>query len=130
MGKVESIAVISVAGVVAYAIFSLSRFKLPSFELPTFEWPKLFPRKEEPTNVSLTAGKDIPMITFTGTIPENYKTPRERQLEEQVKTIEPLVNIMESQQRAIVKSSGLTQEEIIQSEKLLWDAIEQGRMEI
>jgi hypothetical protein len=98
--------------------------------LPSFTWPSLptWGDLEIPAaggildrDVTLTAGEDIPLITFTPSVPD--LTPR---FEAEISTRRALADIMERQERGLVKASGLTRAEITQSERLAFESARLG----
>ena len=92
---------------------------LPSFEWPTWPtWSAAPPEELIPVDASLTAGVDIPGITFTAVIPEAAWVPRER-FEAESRTRRQLADLLEAAYR---KDPEISMEQITQSEKLLFES--------
>lgn len=122
MGKLESVATISIVGLIAYVVYRIGGFKLPEFKLPELAFPTF--AAPTPTDVTMIAGRDIPTITFIGQ-PVGEGVPL-AEYEAQVKTTKYVVDLMESAQRAALAKSGLTSEQIKQSEFLCYEATNMG----
>jgi len=92
---------------------------LPAFEWPTWPtWSTASPEELIPVDASLTAGVDIPGITFTALIPEDAWVPRET-FEAESRTRRQLADLLGAAYR---KDPKISMEQIVQSERLAFEA--------
>lgn len=96
-------------------------------------WSKLFgwvpPTAAPPTDVTLVAGVDFPIITTTSVIDWSKFVPVEK-YEAEVEARETLADMLSRARAGQVKLSGLTEIRISASERLAYDATRMGASDV
>ena len=123
MGRLGDISDLLTLGLVAGGGYLAYRALKGLPGIPAFEWPSwpalpTLPAPAEPVDVSLTAGVDIPGITFTALIPEDEWVSVER-FEAVSSTKRQLADLLEA---AYKKDPKISMEQIVQSELLVYEA--------